>query len=400
MTNNAILPITVSDSSTNRTKQIIKIWSIIILIVQNSALVLMMRYSRTTKGPMYSATSCVFFMEFVKVLMSLFFVWYQKEFAVVPFIRTIYTSLMGSPVDTLKMLIPATIYAIQNNLLFIALSNLSAASYQVTYQLKILTTAMFSVTMLGKNLFKHQWFALLLLMVGVTLVQLDLQSHAKPARQPQESNPEIKDDQIKQDESDESNPSDPRPAPAPGARGVRSVVPNYEFDDVATEKPSPIGRSLQSVDEDKRVESPVKGLVAVLLACFSSGFAGVYFEKVVKSAESSIWIRNIQLGIFGMLFSFIAMILQDGASIYEHGIFYGYNWLVFGVVLMQAAGGLLVAIVVKYADNILKGFATSVSIVLSAVVEFFISGNLPSVQFMGGTMVVLFSVYLYSLPQR
>ena len=49
----------------------------------------------------------------------------------------------------------------------------------------------------------------------------------------------------------------------------------------------------------------------MLLACFSSGFAGVYFEKVVKSAESSIWIRNIQLGIFGSLFSFIAMVCRE-----------------------------------------------------------------------------------------
>ena len=38
-------------------------------------------------------------------------------------------AIMGSPVDTVKMLIPATIYAIQNNLLFIALSNLNATSY-------------------------------------------------------------------------------------------------------------------------------------------------------------------------------------------------------------------------------------------------------------------------------
>lgn len=99
-------------------------------------------------------------------------------------------------------------------------------------------------------------------------------------------------------------------------------------------------------------------------------------------------------------YNFLIQLMQDGSMIYEHGILYGYNWLVFGVVIMQAAGGLLVAVVVKYADNILKGFATSMSIVLSAVVEFCLSGNLPSTQFVGGTIVVLFSVYLYSLPQK
>lgn len=39
---------------------------------------------------------------------------------------------------------------VQNNLLFISLSNLSGAVYQVTYQLKILTTAVLSVVILGK----------------------------------------------------------------------------------------------------------------------------------------------------------------------------------------------------------------------------------------------------------
>lgn len=37
----------------------------------------------------------------------------------------------------------------------------------------------------------------------------------------------------------------------------------------------------------------------------------------------------------------------------------------------QALGGLVVAAVMKFADNILKGFATSVSIVISSVVSYF-----------------------------
>ena len=36
----------------------------------------------------------------------------------------------------------------------------------------------------------------------------------------------------------------------------------------------------------------------------------------------------------------------------------------------QAAGGLVVAAVIKYADNILKGFATAVSIVLSSIFSY------------------------------
>lgn len=39
------------------------------------------------------------------------------------------------------------------------------------------------------------------------------------------------------------------------------------------------------------------GLTAVLLACCSSGFAGVYFEKILKGTAPSVWMRNIQLGV-------------------------------------------------------------------------------------------------------
>jgi UDP-sugar transporter A1/2/3 len=38
------------------------------------------------------------------------------------------------------------------------------------------------------------------------------------------------------------------------------------------------------------------GLGAVLSSTLTSGFAGVYFEKILKTGPTSVWIRNIQLG--------------------------------------------------------------------------------------------------------
>ena len=38
----------------------------------------------------------------------------------------------------------------------------------------------------------------------------------------------------------------------------------------------------------------------------------------------------------------------------------------------QALGGLVIAAVIKYADNILKGFATSLSIILSTLISYFL----------------------------
>lgn len=51
---------------------------------------------------------------------------------------------------------------------------------QVTYQLKILTTALMSVILLKKPLSKTQWLSLVLLFVGVSIVQLQPTDSGKP----------------------------------------------------------------------------------------------------------------------------------------------------------------------------------------------------------------------------
>merc|ERR1712048_1548483 len=78
---------------------------------------------------------------------------------------------MGKPVELLKVCVPGLLYTLRNNLLFVSLSNLSGAVYQVTYQLKILTTAVLSVIILGKALGPTKWSALFTLTLGVTCIQ-------------------------------------------------------------------------------------------------------------------------------------------------------------------------------------------------------------------------------------
>ena len=66
--------------------------------------------------------------------------------------------------DTLKISVPALLYTVQNNCLFVAMGYLEAAVFQCTYQLKTLTTAVLTVTMLGRSIAPHQWGARVLLM--------------------------------------------------------------------------------------------------------------------------------------------------------------------------------------------------------------------------------------------
>jgi UDP-sugar transporter A1/2/3 len=57
---------------------------------------------------------------------------------------------------------------------------------------------------------------------------------------------------------------------------------------------------------------------------------------------------------------------------------------------------MLVAIVVKYADNVLKGFATSLSILLSSLVSAMYFADIDiNYYFLVGASIVLSSVYYY-----
>jgi UDP-sugar transporter A1/2/3 len=102
------------------------------------------------------------------------------------------------------------------------------------------------------------------------------------------------------------------------------------------------------------------GTTAVLIEVTLSGFASIYFEKVIKTGASklTIWERNFQLalGSFPVYLVFIAL---DGGG--KAGVGGGWSFVSWIVAFLGAAGGLLVALSIKHGDSILKTLATTVS---------------------------------------
>mmetsp|Transcript_40498 Transcript_40498/g.61163 ORF Transcript_40498/g.61163 Transcript_40498/m.61163 type:complete len:353 (+) Transcript_40498:132-1190(+) len=310
--------------------------SLLLLVAQTVGVVFMMRLSRTsaTTGPRYLNTTAVFFSEVLKMVCSYFFLCFEKG-DIGTATSLVWQTFTGKFLELLKVSIPGLLYTVQNNLLFISLSNLSGAVYQVTYQLKILTTAVLSVIILGKALGTEKWCALFLLTGGVTLIQM---------------------------------PRGDAAATAHHAKGNQFV-----------------------------------GLVAVLCACMTSGLAGVYLEKILKQSDTSIWLRNIQLGLIGAILGLAGCFMQDGEAIKKDGFLQGYNNQVLAVILLQAVGGLVVAAVLKYADNILKCFGNALSIVISCLLSAsLLQEFVPDLHFLMGTVLVLSATSLYSLglPQE
>ncbi|KAB0383975.1 hypothetical protein FD755_005892 [Muntiacus reevesi] len=91
-------------------------------------------------------------------------------------------------------------------------------------------------------------------------------------------------------------------------------------------------------------QNPLLGFGAIAVAVLCSGFAGVYFEKVLKSLYTST--------------------------------------------------------VVKYTDNIMKGFSAAAAIVLSTIASVMLFGLQITLTFALGTLLVCVSIYLYGLPRQ
>lgn len=140
------------------------------------------------------------------------------------------------------------------------------------------------------------------------------------------------------------------------------------------------------------------GFLAVIGACLCSAFASVYFEGVMKRSEGSLWLRNIQLSFFGILTTGLQ-------SIYEgKPLGHGFSASVWCLILMQAGGGLLTAAVMKYTDNVLKGLAFGVSVILTSLISNLFFDVWLTNEFLFGACIILVSVYFFSnscsIPRR
>lgn len=215
------------------------------------------------------------------------------------------------------------IYGLMNILSYVALRNISASLFTICAQLKILTTATFSCTLLNRTYSMVKWRALLTLSIGVLIFS----------------------EHIWND---------------PNAR--------------------------LSSGEGSNV---VLGTIAVLTEVTLSGFASIYFEKVIKTdvEQLNIWERNFQLA-FGSFPVYLTFICINGGD--QAGFFGGWSSVTFILALLGASGGLLVALSIKYGDAILKTLATTGAIVLSSVLDhIWLGGPLTPVMMLAGCIVVL-----------
>ncbi|KAM6540658.1 hypothetical protein CsatB_005105 [Cannabis sativa] len=151
-------------------------------------------------------------------------------------------------------------------------------------------------------------------------------------------------------------------------------------------------------NSDHVLQTPLQGWMMAIVMALLSGFAGVYTEAIIKKRPSrNINVQNFWLYIFGMIFNAAAILVQDFDAVMNKGFFHGYSFITVLMILNHAMSGIAVSMVMKYADNIVKVYSTSVAMLLTAIVSVFLFGFHLSLAFFLGSTVVSVSIYLHSI---
>jgi len=241
--------------------------------------------------------------------------------------------------DMYKLLVPAVLFTVQYVCLQRSAAHLPAALFQVLYQAKTLVIAGCSVMLLNKTVLRGQWLAICLLVVGLVMVQ-------------------------------SSDPTEQK----------------------------------QSLMDNALEQNIASGLAYLLTACLCSGFGSVYFEHLLKITSMkkpgktcSTWAKNFHLSALSVAIDGCALSVSRWHSgTTQVPLLQGFSSSVWIMVVNNAIGGMIVTLVVKYADNIQRGFATSLATVFATVGAVFLFGFVIRAQFCLGAGVVLGSSMLYS----
>lgn len=338
----------------NTKTRLISSLSMLLLVVQGTMMSVVLRYSRihgeSTSGSVYLPSVSVGIAEGIKLLICIVYLSVMGDAKEGQpendeLVKTVWDSKGPSSPgrmteqrwkmvirDSVPMALPASMFVFQQILLIWSATYLDAVTYQIfTQAFKLIPTAIFARVLLGQRLRPMQWASIPVLALGVIFIT--------------------------------SNSS----APKNSSDAQDGLGPMYFL-----------------------------AMAACSISGLSSAYAGVYFEKYVKGRlAGSLVKRNFQLGLYGVPFSWIYALTKDGRLIREHGPLNGFGASAWGVIWLQVFGGFIIALVVKYCDNILKNFALAGSVIMTVLVSIPLFGQWPSSLFLVGVSIVLSSIFMY-----
>ncbi|KAJ1604479.1 UDP N-acetylglucosamine transporter-like nucleotide sugar transporter [Cryptosporidium canis] len=337
--------------------------TLILMSIQCICVVLCMKLSVTypaSDGRQYLTPVAVVMGEILKLLTSLFMIFLiSGGKSIKEFMYALKGEFLYDVRGNILIVIPGVLFLLQNNLTYIALERLPASIYQVTAQLKVLTTAVFSAIMFKRRLGTTRWFACFLLFIGVLMAQKSSNSRLK-------GNIDSFQFMIGFLASVTCSITS-----GLGSVIIEKVVKNNDT----------INKQTLDVDDSMCRDSQLeKGM------------------NCTVKYTSTVWGRNVILSLIGICGGSPIAWISCKEKIQNYGIFQGFSWLTILVIFLNAYGGFIVVGVLKYSDSIMKCFFNALTIVLITILSWaFMGDSTPSIKFFIAATIVIIAVNIYTL---
>lgn len=246
------------------------------------------------------------------------------------------TSPIG--VQSLKFAVPAVLYALHNNIIFIALELLSPVTYQLYNNIKIVTTGLVFRLFLNRPLRLNQWMAIVLLPLSMCVTQF-----------------------------------------GPGAANSESETPE---------------RALQGFLWMVLLSScsAFAGVYNEFLLKNNSEESSLMWKNMQLYFYSTL--------TCAISFHYTKSSAAAGGDDVIKGFLHGFGPMAWGVVLLNGVLGQIISAIFFYADNIVKVYASSGAVLLTPFVSrYFFDTTLDAPLFVG-IGIALVSLFLYFLPPK
>ncbi|KAH7641802.1 hypothetical protein DERF_008786 [Dermatophagoides farinae] len=237
----------------------------------------------------------------------------------------------------LLYLIPAFLYCLYNNLAFINLANYDPTTYFILLQFRTVITGSLFQILFNKKLTSLQWFSLCLLTIACMIKEL---GHS-----------------IESSSSDSFN----------------------------------ILSALMS-----------KNLFLIMLQLFCSSFAGVYNEFLLKNDGNAVHIivQNIFMYLDSILCN-LALLLITSNPLANNGVIFDLsvlsNLYVWFIMFNGAIAGIVTSFFLKNLNSILKTFASTLEILLSAILCSLLFSTIINIHTIISISLVFLAIYIYAM---
>lgn len=285
----------------------------------------------------YNVTSVVLLAEFTKLLAAVFLF-----FSTGSRFHDFIGCWRVHSVMILYYLVPSVLYAIYNNLSFLSLARFDPTTYFLLLQFRVVVTGVIYQQLFAKRLSCRQWVSLIILTLGCILKE---------------------------------------------AKKIHALSQKS-------------GEILTTADPDPDGDWSV-GILFIVIQVFSSCFAGVYNEFLLKKkgAEVNIWFQNCCLYIDSIICNIVFLTIRG--TIYTafsaEALTQLANPKVVSIIINNAAIGIVTALFLKKLNSIVKTFASALEIMFTAVLCWIIFDIPVDLFTVVAILVVSVSLAIYAL---